>query len=137
MSVWDDPEMQVVNNYVKFEAVGDTVTGTVTGVFAHRFDDGNVVPKIILETADGEIALTAGQIRLKAALAEQRPEVGDVLTATLTQIEKRTGGKTLKHFDVNVTKGNAPAAPAAQVPASITPEQLAAMELLKESGLSA
>jgi hypothetical protein len=135
MSVWDDPELRITSDYAKFEAVGDSVNGTVTGVFAHRFDDGKVVPKIMLETDDGEIALTAGQVRLKAALAEQRPEVGDTLTVTLTEIEKRAGGKTLKHFDVAVIKGTAlPTAPATP---SMTPEQLAAVELLKSSGLSA
>ena len=135
MSVWDDPEMRIASDYAKFEAIGDSVSGTVTGVYAHRFDDGKVVPKIMLDTADGEIALTAGQVRLKAALSEKRPEVGDVLTVTLTEIEKRAGGKTLKHFDVVVVKSGSPAT--AKAKPSLTKEQLAAMELLKESGLSA
>ena len=135
MSVWDDPEMRIASDYAKFEAVGDTVSGTVTGVYAHRFDDGKVVPKIMLDTPDGEIALTAGQVRLKVALSEQRPEVGDTLTVTLTEIEKRAGGKTLKHFDVVVGKFGKPAA-ATETPA-LTPEQQQAMELLKSSGLSA
>jgi hypothetical protein len=135
MSVWDDPEMRIASDYAKFEAVGDTVSGTVTGVYPHRFDDGKVAPKIMLDTADGEIALTAGQVRLKAALSEKRPEVGDSLTVTLTEIEKRAGGKTLKHFDVVVAKSGTPAA-ATAAPA-LTPEQQQAMELLKASGLSA
>ena len=46
MSIWDDPELAVGNDYAKFEAIGDRVTGNITGVFAHRFDDGKVVPKI-------------------------------------------------------------------------------------------
>ena len=134
MSIWDDPELAVVNEYAKFEAIGDKVSGNITGVFAHRFDDGKVVPKIMLETDDGEIALTAGQVRLKAALAEQRPEVGDNLTVTLTEIEKRAGGKTLKHFDVVVVRGKG--APAAAAPNDLTPEQVAAMELLQSSGIA-
>ena len=134
MSIWDDPELAVVNDYAKFEAIGDRVSGNITGVFAHRFDDGKVVPKIMLETDDGEIALTAGQVRLKAALAEQRPEVGDNLTVTLTEIEKRAGGKTLKHFDVVVVRGKG--APAAAAPSDLTPEQVAAMELLQSSGIA-
>ena len=135
MSVWDDPEMRIASDYAKFENVGDTVSGVVTGVYAHRFDDGKVVPKIMLDTEDGEIALTAGQVRLKAALSEKRPEVGDRLTVTMTEVEKRAGGKTLKHFDVVVVKSGTPAAKAAT--ASMTPEQLAAMELLKASGITA
>ena len=135
MSVWDDPEMRTASDYASFNEVGDSVSGIVTGVFAHRFDDGKVVPKIMLDTADGEIALTAGQVRLKAELSEKRPEVGDTLTVTLTEIEKRAGGKTLKHFDVVVVKGGKPA-PAAAAP-TLTKQQLEAMELLKSSGLSA
>jgi hypothetical protein len=135
MSVWDDPEMRIASDYVSFNEVGDSVTGIVTGVYAHRFDDGKVVPKIMLDTADGEVALTAGQVRLKAALSEQRPEVGDNLTVTMTEIEKRAGGKTLKHFDVTVVKSGTPAPAAA--PTTLTPEQVQAMELLKASGLSA
>lgn len=135
MSVWDDPEMRVSSDYASFNEIGDSVSGVVTGVFAHRFDDGKVVPKIMLETNDGEIALTAGQVRLKAALAEQRPEVGDTLTVKLTDIEKRAGGKTLKHFDVAVIKGTA--LPTVAATPTMTPEQLAAVELLKSSGMSA
>jgi hypothetical protein len=89
----------------------------------------------MLDTADGEVALTAGQVRLKAELSEKRPEVGDTLTVTMTEVEKRAGGKTLKHFDVTVVNSGTPA-PAAVAP-SLTPEQVQAMELLKASGLSA
>lgn len=154
-SVWDDPELAIASDYVKFENVGDSVAGKVIAVQVHRFDDGKVAPKLIIETDGGdEIAMTAGQIRLKAALAEQRPEPGDHITVTFTQEEKRPGGKTLKHFDVTVTRGGRPApapvtpvaapapaapvaapvaqaAPAADPLAGLTPEQLAAIAALQ------
>ena len=136
MSVWDDPEMRTASDYAKFEVIGDFISGVVTGVFAHRFDDGKVVPKIMLDTGDGEVALTAGQVRLKAELSEKRPEVGDMLTVRLIDIEKRAGGKTLKHFDVAVIKGVSADVPVADAP-TVTPQPLEAMELLKASGLSA
>lgn len=105
-SIWDNPEMKVGGDYIKFEEVGDTITGTVLSVGAHRWDDGSVSPQVLLQTADGEEkTITAGQIRLKAALAEKRPEVGDTLTVKYTELEKRAGGKTLKHFEVDVIKG--------------------------------
>lgn len=114
MSIWDDPELAVNNDFVKFENVGDTVTGTIQTIKAHRFDDNNVVPQILLTTADGdEKTLTAGQTKLKLLLLEQRPEVGDTVTITLTDIEKRGGGKTLKHFSLDVKRAGA-----AQVPTS-------------------
>lgn len=121
-SVWDDPELRVGGEFVKFENVGDTVSGTVTAVRAHRFDDGSVAPQVLLATDDGEErTITAGQVRLKAALAEQRPEAGDHLTVTFTQNEKRAGGKTLKHFDVTVTRAGTSPAPAPAAAAAVTP----------------
>lgn len=125
-SVWDDPEIKAGGEFVKLENVGDTVSGTITAVRTHRFDDGKVVPQILLATDDGEErTLTAGQVRLKAELAAQRPEAGDHLKVTLSDIEKRAGGKTLKHFTVEVQRGGGvpatpPAAPAA-APAPAAP----------------
>lgn len=119
MSIWDDPELKTAGNFVKFDKVGDTVSGVVTGIRRHRFDDGNLVPQVELRCSDGEErTLTAGQTRLKLALVEQRPEVGDELSVTLTQIEKRSGGKTLKHFEVKIVRGDGsvPAAPAKASP---------------------
>ena len=120
-SVWDDPDLRVGGEFVKFETVGDTVSGTVNAVRAHRFDDGSVAPQILLTTDDGEErTVTAGQVRLKAELATQRPEPGDHVTIKFTEVEKRSGGKTLKHFSVDVTRGGtqpaAAAAPAAAAP---------------------
>jgi hypothetical protein len=112
-SVWDDPSMQVSGDYIKFEKVGDSVAGTIIEVSAKRWEDGSISPQLLLDTADGSKTVTAGQVRLKAALAEQRPERGDHITITLSDIERRSGGKTLKHFDVKVTRAGSTPAPAA------------------------
>ena len=136
MSVWDDPELRSNDDFVSFENIGDTVTGRIVTIRTHRFDDGKVVPQILLDTADGERTLTAGQVRLKASLAEERPEAGDTLTVTLTQVEKRAGGKTLKHFDVKVVRGAAapaaaaPAVPTVATPVDLTEEQKAGLRAL-------
>lgn len=112
MSIWDDPDMKMADDYVKFDTVGATVTGRIITSRIHRWDDGTASPQLLLDVNGEEKSLTAGQVRLKAALAEQRPEPGDIITVTLTDIEKRSGGKTLKHFDVQVVRqGAAPAAP--------------------------
>lgn len=140
-SIWDDPDLKSNDDYVKFDEVGDTVTGKILAVKKHTFDDGKVVPQLLLDVNGEEKTLTAGQVRLKAELADKRPGVGDVLTVTLSNIEKRAGGKTLKHFDVIVGGAAAPAptAPAAEAPqitdpaaaaaaiANLTPEQKAAL----------
>jgi hypothetical protein len=107
--MWDDPELRSGGEFVKFENPGDRVAGVITGTRKHRFDDGNVVPQIFLTTDEGEErTLTAGQVRLKAALAAERPEVGDHLTVVYERQEKRTGGKTLKHFAVSIRRGGPP-----------------------------
>ena len=60
----------------------------------------------------------------------------------LTEIEKRAGGKTLKHFDVRVARGGtqpapkaAPAAAPAEAKPELTAEQAAAIEALKAQGV--
>ena len=142
MSIWDDPDMKVADDYINFDTVGSTVTGRIIASRIHRWDDGTASPQLLLHVDGEEKSLTAGQVRLKAALAEKRPEPGDTITVTLTDIEKRSGGKTLKHFDVQVIRaGAAPAATAAPVAApaadtvtldqsSLTDEQKAALAAL-------
>jgi hypothetical protein len=140
MSIWDDPELHVSDDYVKFETPGDTITGTITALRIHRFDD-KPVPQIVIRTPEGhDRTVTGGQARLKALLTEKRPDVGDTITITMTNVEKRAGGKTLKHFEVEVGKTNAPAAvpaaaaaadPVAALAASgLTPEQIEAAKQL-------
>lgn len=106
MSIYDDPEIRVGGDFVTFENVGDSVTGTVLYVGKHTFADGKVAIKLILDTDDGEKTLTAGQVQLSAKLREVRPDVGERVSIKFTNIEKRGGGKTLKHFDVKKKAGN-------------------------------
>jgi hypothetical protein len=142
-SVWDLPELRSGGEFVRFDNIGDTITGRIEAIRAHKWDDGSVSPQILLTTDDGEErTVTAGQVRLKAALAEQRPEAGDRITITLSQVEKRSGGKTLKHFDVKVARGAEEAssavaggntddakATAAAALSNLTPEQRKALGL--------
>lgn len=111
-SIWDDPTIRPSGDYVKFENVGDSVVGDVLAVGIHEFDDGKRVAKLIIHTDNGEErTLTAGQMQLAAKLAEARPEAGDRVKIVFTNVEKRSGGKTLKHFTVDVKKGGAKVKP--------------------------
>jgi hypothetical protein len=106
MGIWDDADLKTGGEFVRFEKVGDTISGVITGIRKHRFEDGSVAAQVLMTTDDGEErTLTAGQVQLKQKLAGLRPDVGDHLTVKLSQIEKRSGGKTLKHFDVQVKQG--------------------------------
>jgi hypothetical protein len=106
MSIWDSPELNGSKRYVNFDIPGDSVAGRVTALGIQNWNDGTFAPKIELATESGEQIITAGQIRLKIALAEKRPEVGDFLSVTLTHIEDRGNGKSLKHFNVVVNKSS-------------------------------
>jgi hypothetical protein len=142
-SVWDDPEIKVVSDYVKFNEPGDHVAGVITAVQIHRWDDGTACPKVLLiDDATGEeTSFTAGQYRLKAALSEQRPAEGDHIAVTYKGDIKLKGGKSAKDFEVVTTRKGAtppasvpaaPAAPAAADPlAGLTPEQIAAVAALQ------
>jgi hypothetical protein len=121
MSIWDDPSIGASGDFVRFETVGDRVAGTVMAMKKHTFEDGSVAAQIYLRTDDGDDrTLTVGQVQLKAKLAAERPEVGDHLTVTYTQQEKRGGGKTLKHFDVTVKRGDGTVPEAASVTVAMT-----------------
>jgi hypothetical protein len=113
-SVWDDPSLKS-GEFVKFETVGDSIAGVINSIRVHTWPDGSAAPQIALTTDQGEDrTMTASQVQLKAALATQRPDVGDHIAVRYTSEEKRSGGKTLKHFDVKVTKK-------ADLPATQTP----------------
>lgn len=131
-SVWDDADLRAGGDYVRFEDVGDKVSGTVEAIRIHTFEDGKKVPQVIMTIDGEERTMTAGQVRLKAALAEQRPEVGDTLSVELTEVEKRAGGKTLKHFTVTVTRAGAGATPAAAAAPVTADEAVAAGGITEE-----
>lgn len=123
MSIWDDKDISSTGDYVRFETVGDGVEGTIVNLERHTFTDDEtgekrVSPKLTIACTDGtEKILTAGQVRLRLKLVELRPDVGDYLKVTMTELEKR-GKKTLKHFDVTHRPGNGtvPSAPAKASP---------------------
>lgn len=123
MSVWDDPELKTTDDYAKLEQVGDVIEGEILVVRKHSFDDGSTAPQIILRAPDGaERTWTAGQIQAQRQLAELRPEAGDHIRAELVQIEKRSGGRTLKHIKVEVPRrGGVPTGPATPPPAQSAP----------------
>lgn len=126
MSIWDDPELAQGGEFVAFENVGDHIAGVVQVVRIQTFDDGKRVPQLLIVADDGEDrTITAGQARLKAKLLELRPEAGDHIAITMTDLEKRSGGKTLKHFDVQLRRGGSAGAPAV-VPAPYTPPSTSA-----------
>lgn len=137
-SVWDDPEIRSGGDFIKLEKEGDYAAGNITAIRRHKFDPGKVVPQILLVTDEGEErTLTAGQVRLKAELAEQRPEAGDHIKVTLTRIEPRAGGKSLKHFEVVITRGGKAGVVGEVTPTTPTPAGTAAVDPALAAALAA
>lgn len=109
MSIWDDDDIKPdEGSYIKFEVVGDGNQGRIKSIGRKIWDDGSAAPQLELACDDGEDrTLTAGQRNLKLRLIELRPEPGDWISVYLTSVEKRSGNKTLKHFDVVVRSAGA------------------------------
>jgi hypothetical protein len=135
MSIWDDPELREGGEFAKLENKGDKISGLITAIRSHKFEDGKVVPQVLFtdDNTGEDRTWTAGQVQAKAKLAQLRPEAGDWFSAELADVEKRAGGKTLKHIEVVVNRGGKPAQAAASsaapqadlsaVLAQLSPEQ--------------
>lgn len=101
-SVWDDPSIAPAEgDYIKFDKPGDTVTGTITSIGTHSWGDGKVSPQLTLQTDAGTRTWTVGQVNAVRQLTSLRPAVGWTITATLTEIAPRPGGKSLKVFQID------------------------------------
>jgi len=103
---WDEPGIAIVSDYIKFEEVGDTVTGVIIDLGVQVWQDGSKSPKLTLRTATVDKVLTASQVQLKTKMAELRPEIGDTIKVTLDGVEKLSLGKTMKMFSVAVKKAS-------------------------------
>jgi hypothetical protein len=100
---WDDPSVKPsTGEYMKFENVGDSVSGTVSHLGKRTFDDNRVAVEIRF-AEDGVPTVTAGQVMLQKALYGFKPVVGDTLSIELAAVQKK-GSKTLKLFRVAIAR---------------------------------
>lgn len=93
--------------YVKFENVGDSVIGVIKQVREGADFKGNPCPELVLEDDEGnERTVSAGQVMLKAALAEKRPSEGDRVRIVYSEVGDAKPGKApAKLFTVDVKPG--------------------------------
>lgn len=95
-------------DFIKFDEVGDQVIGVIKEVREGKDFNGNPCPELVLELDDGEEkTVTAGQVRLKAVLAEKRPQVGDKIRITYSGVSRdaKPGRAPAKEFTVDVKAG--------------------------------
>lgn len=104
---FDYAQYSVSGEYQKFENVGDRVAGILTKVEEGRDFNGNPCPVLHIETDSGEErTVTASQVMLKSALAEQAPQPGDKVRITYSGIGDAKPGKApAKLFTVEVKRG--------------------------------
>jgi hypothetical protein len=86
----------------KPENAGDTITGKITQLRVATMPDGTQYPSLTLDCDGVQRELLASQAMLLTRMAALQPKIGDIITITFTQIEKLSGGRTLKHFDVTI-----------------------------------
>lgn len=107
MGFWDQSDAKpTAAAYMKFDAIGDSVSGVITKLDIRTFNAGSPDERKAVEITFADApTVTAGQVKLQQALYELRPEPGDHLTITLADIERRAG-KTLKHWSVSITRAD-------------------------------
>lgn len=103
---WD--QYKNTGGYVSFKEVGDTVVGTIKTIRTGNDFNFNPCPELVLIMDDGEErTLTAGQVMLKAALAEKAPQVGDKIRIVYSANgEGKPGKAPAKLFTVDVKAGD-------------------------------
>ena len=96
---WDDESLRpAMGEVMKFDTVGDTVTGTIKSLGKRVFEEGTPRERWVIEVVfneDDARTVMAGQVLLKQ----------DGLTIELVAVSN-TAGKTLKKFQVAVTRRN-------------------------------
>ena len=86
---WDD---MATSGFMKFEAIGDSISGTIVKVYPGTDFNGNPCPVLDLVTEDGERTLSCGQANLKAQIVALKPKAGETIKVTFDHEEKAALG---------------------------------------------
>ena len=107
------PPPPVSGSFAKFDVAGTEYEGLVIDINGDGTDfNGNKCPQVVLDRGEaGHLTITCGQAQLwsktVAAVDSGELRVGVWAKFAHTHVEKRTGGKTLKHFDIKVSEAPA------------------------------
>lgn len=110
---YNDPDLAVGGDWVKWEAIGQTVIATVTGFKKQsrvKTDGSTVVNGVYaLREDDGtEINIEVGQAYLKGLFKEKQVQIGDRIKIVYTSDERLPGKPSaMKKFTLDVARGGA------------------------------
>jgi hypothetical protein len=102
MTSIDDPWADVPSgDYWKADTIGAQIGGTIVRVGLGTDFNGNPCPQLVIDTADGEKTVNAGQANLKAQVMalDPRPKAGDKIRITFSSTQKAAKGD-LKVFTI-------------------------------------
>jgi hypothetical protein len=104
---WQDFERPTGGDYNRWkpETEGDQINGIITAIRVATMPDGNKYPSLTIDKGGDKYEVLVSQTQLLRLVAEKKPNVGDTINIIFTSVEKLSGNKTLKHFEVTVTKG--------------------------------
>lgn len=115
-SLWDNPDLKTGETYLSLKEVGDKVENAeVAEVGFHYYEPGQATPQLhLVDYAGNSLGiLTCGTINLKRLMKDNQVMPGDrIKRLELVRIESRPGGKTLKHYELDLDRPVA-AAPSA------------------------
>ena len=87
---WDSMDS---SPYVKWDTIGDTISGTITDISVGQDFNGNPCPVLGITTTEGEgRILSCGQANLKQQMIALKPNVMQTITVTFSSEEKATKG---------------------------------------------
>ena len=86
-ATWD----AFIDPNVRFETIGDSISGTLVALEAREFDDGGRAPHLTLMTPEGERYLTASSRDLVRKLVALAPSLDSTIEITLLGIEDIPG----------------------------------------------
>lgn len=123
---WDQFKGGDFPDRFKFEQPGQSIVGTITNIRVTDFGSGKPedrTPELWIKPDDSdEVSVLASQARLRVALAEQRPRVGDRIAIVYTGDGQAKPPKSApKLFDVKVVRAGENGQPAAAPAAEGTP----------------
>lgn len=118
MSILPNPPAS--GSFVKFADKGDTVSGHILEIRG----DGSTMqnepcPLLVIDTGDEVVKVTCSQAQLWTKTVELHKagelEVGKRIRITLSDVERRPNGHTLKHFDIKLGAADPAYVPTPQV----------------------